>query len=278
MEYFSDMERGPMPRIEEEISPTVWGGIAAHIGSLISTGAFGLKYPVICPDGAVPFGTDEQAFSLALKAEIPDIDWPLEISKSVPGGLWLEEEPWAPETLTILDLIQFCYQSVAKPIQGIYHNHFSHHHLTFNESAGKEEFRSKIESIFDRNGIAYQLDPDGSIERLAPPIIRETLNKTIFRTGDKTLDQMLEESRRKFLNSDPVIRKEAIERLWDCWERIKSREKPDNKKASITLLLNRASEQSDEVRALLEEEANKLTKIGLRIDDESDWDFESACD
>ena len=261
MEYFSDKERGPKPRIEEKISPTAWGGIVALISSLISTGAFGEKYPDLCLDGDGPFGTDEHAFSLALKAEITDIEWPLKTSQRMPGDISWGQEPYVPDTLTILDLIQFCYQSVSKPIKGSYHNFYRHHHLTFDEITGKEDFRNKINSIFSRNGIAYQLNPNGSIERLAPPIIRETLVNVIFQTGDPTLNQMLEDARTKFLNPDTVIRREAVERLWGCWERAKTLEKPGNKKVSISLILNKVTSDSD-VRALLDDEARKLTDIG----------------
>jgi hypothetical protein len=44
---------------------------------------------------------------------------------------------------------------------------------------------------------------------------------------------MLDESQKKFLNPHPDIRKEAVERLWDCWERLKSIENPKSKKDSI---------------------------------------------
>jgi len=91
--------------------------------------------------------------------------------------------------------------------------------------------------------------------------LKEVLANTVFRTKDNTLNQMLEDSRKKFLNPDPVVRRESIERLWDCWERIKTLEKPNDKKASITLLLNKATTQKD-VREMLEEEAKKLTDIG----------------
>lgn len=261
MDYFSDKERGPRPRIEEEITPEAWGGIIALIRSLISTGAFGFKYPEMCPDGAGPVGTDEQALALALKAEIPNIEWPLQAPTEVLVRGGEDQESYVPDAFTILDLIQFSYQAVAKPIQGRYHDFFRHHHLTFDEDGGREQFRSTVNSILARNGIAYQLKADGSIERLAPPLLKDLIANTVFRTKDSTLNQMLEDARRKFLTPDPVVRRESIERLWDCWERIKTLERPNDKKASITLLLNKAATEAD-VRAMLEEEARKLTDIG----------------
>ena len=70
MGYFSDKQRGPRPRTEEQLTPAAWGGIVALIQTLVSTGAFGYKYPEMCPNGAGPYGTRLlQALSLAVKAE-----------------------------------------------------------------------------------------------------------------------------------------------------------------------------------------------------------------
>lgn len=129
MDYYSDKERGTKPRTTESITPAVWGGIVALIKELISSGAFGNRYPERCPDGAGTVGTDENMFSLAVKAEISDIDWPLKTEQQKTDGPSWETEPYVPDTVTVLDLIQFCYQSVAKPIPQSYHSFFGHSHL-----------------------------------------------------------------------------------------------------------------------------------------------------
>lgn len=119
MDYFSDEQRGPRPRTQEQLTPAAWGGIVALIQTLVSTGAFGYKYPEMCPDGAGPYGTDWQVLSLAVKAEIPDLEWPLR--EATEFG---EEGSNVPDTFAVLDLIQFSYQSIARPIQGNYHSFF----------------------------------------------------------------------------------------------------------------------------------------------------------
>jgi hypothetical protein len=159
-----------------------------------------------------------------------------------------------------LDLIQFCYQAVSNPIQTDYHSFFRHYHLTFDEKSGKEDFREKTNTIFRRNGIAFFLEHDGSIKRVVPELFKGFVS-THLRTGDAVLDKMIDDAQKKFLNPDTKIRKEAIERLWDCWERIKSLENPANKKKSISVLLDKASAEPN-TRTLLEEEACKLTVIG----------------
>jgi hypothetical protein len=261
MEYFSNKERGPKARVEEVISPAVWGGIVALVQSLISTGAFGQQFPEMCPDGAGPVGANEHALSLNLQAEIPDIKWPLDTTVEVRKGYSYDYEPYAPDTLIILDLIQFCYRHVAKPIQRGYHDFFKHYHLGFDTQAGQQEFREKINLVLSRNGLAYDLKDSGDIVRLAPHILGEALGRAIFKTGDPTLDVLLEESRAKFLSPDLRIRRESLERLWDAWERIKTIEDPNDKKRSITELLDKASSEPN-LRKLLEDEARTLTNIG----------------
>ena len=63
MDYYSDRELGPKPRIKEDIPHAAWGGIVALIDSLISTGAFGLIFPDNCPDGEVSIGNNVKAIS-----------------------------------------------------------------------------------------------------------------------------------------------------------------------------------------------------------------------
>ncbi|MEA2097630.1 MAG: hypothetical protein U9P70_00940 [Patescibacteria group bacterium] len=256
MEYFSDKEGKSKAQTVDSITTAAWGGIVALIQSLISTGAFGKQYPEMCPDGDGITGTDEQSFILALKAEVPNIEWPL---KTEEGDHW-ERAPWAPETMVALDLIQFCYYAVANPIQGGYHSFFCHYHLSFDEESGKDSFRDKINTIFRRNGIAFCLENDGAIKRIIPKEFKKIVS-THIRTGDSVLDSMIDDAQKKFLNPDTKIRKEAIERLWDCWERTKTLENPTNKKKSISALLDKTSTDSD-TRSMLEDEARKLTDIG----------------
>lgn len=261
MEYFSDRENGTRARVEESISPFVWGGIVALVQTLINSGAFGNTFPEMCPDGAGTVGTDEKSLTLVLGAEIPDLDWPLKTTTESQESFPFNREPFAPATLTILDFIEFCFRSVGKPNQHDFHKFFQHHHLSFNEQAGQDEFKTNINRIFSRNGIAYELSAIGRIERLAAPVLREALSNTFFVSGDSTLDRMFEEARQKYLSPDAHIRHEALERLWDCWERLKSQDNPSNKKLSIATLLNRASSDVP-FRDVIEKEARELTDIG----------------
>lgn len=261
MAYFSERELGLKARDEHEINHTVWGGLVSVIESLINSGAFGITFSKQCPDGAGVIGTDENQLHLAAKSEIPEISWPLQLATHDPEDFLSSDKPYTPDTYSILDLIEFCHEHIAEPIPDGFHSFFSHHHLKFDIETGKQKFRDRINRIFSRNGIAYELQENGQLIRLAPLVLYEDLIKSKFNTSDSTLNKMLQESRTKFLDPNISIRREALERLWDSWERIKSLEKPSNKKDSVKIILDKAANEPD-FRSILEEEARKLTDIG----------------
>ena len=248
MEYFSDREEGGSPRTALEISEAAWGGIVALFHGYVGTGAFGVDFPYQCPDGRGPTGTDSHNLGLALQAEIPRIEWPLRADE-------------VPSTLAVLELLEFGHRHVAEPIPGSYHSFFGHHHLDFDRVNGQTDYRERVNRILSRNGLAYAVQDDGFVQRLAPPILDEELSKMMFSTGDAKLDALLDSARAKFLSPDPSVRREALEKLWGAWERLKTCEQPGDKKASVEMLLNRAAGEST-FRGLLEEEAKALTKAG----------------
>jgi len=257
--YFSESEMGPVPRTSEIISEKVWGGLIATINSLLSSGGFGEDFPEPCPDGGCVTGTNQQAFALAMQAEIQGIGWPLDNHPVVGVSYWVA--PFAPDTLSVLDFIQFCNEHVSMPIQGHYHDFFKHYHLSFNREMGRKQFRERINKLFMRNGLVFELQGNGSVIRIAHPILSELIQSPLASTGDKPLDGMLGEARMKFLSPNPQLRRESLERLWDSWERLKSLNDPANKKLSVANLLNQAATETT-LRARLEEEARQLTDIG----------------
>ena len=168
-------------------------------------------------------------------------------------------------TLNILDMVQFCWRSIGKPIKKEYHEYFNHDHLEFDEEQGRDEFRESIETIFRCNGIAYELTDEGRIKRLVPPVFSEALVDAHFNTGDRELDHLLRTAQKKFFGSNPDTRREALEALWDAWERLKTLDQDDKKVGIKAILDATAGSESSKFREALEEEALALTKIGNRL-------------
>src|SRR5262249_7951691 len=150
--YFSDRERGSRARTSENIPTRLWGAIFDLINNRIADGSLGFGYPEMCYDGRGPCGTDAAAFWRTAHAEIPDL----------PEELGPQE---APDTLAILDLLEFCARSVAAPIQRDFHSFFGHYHLNFDRDAGFANFVESVNRLFSRNGIAFELTPAGIVQR-----------------------------------------------------------------------------------------------------------------
>ncbi|WP_413453917.1 AbiJ-NTD4 domain-containing protein [Erwinia persicina] len=263
MEYFSDKERGPVQRINNEVTTKVWAGLVSYINVLANNGYFGKDFPEECPDGQGCVGTEVKDLKAALQAEIPNLDWPLATEvESEESSSWSREMiPYVPNYLDVMDLLQFCYKHVAIPVKGDYHSYFRHYHFDdFQIEAGKEEFMAKVNTIFARNGLAYELLISGDITRMLSPELKQMM-ASINIPLEKELRSMLMRANEKIINYDVTIRYDALKELWDFWERLKSISYPTDKRESVMKLLDTAAHTS-EFRSVLEIEAKALTDIG----------------
>ena len=269
MRYFSEREIGTPPRDSDEISAVVWKGILVLMRRREDDCSLGAKYPDICPDGTFVAGANMGMLEDAMLSEIPGLARFADRHHSIYRQSILAElgsSDGQPSALDILDLIEFCWKSVGKPIEMDYHRFFGHNHLKFDVQGGRDEFRAEVETIFRRNGIAYELTEQGRIERRLPPVYRSALVRHEFNTGDAELDRLLGTAQRKFLDPRFDTRREALEALealWDGWERLKTLDGQGDKRAQAKVMLDRtAGESSPKFRDALDEEAKSLTSIG----------------
>lgn len=247
--YFTDREYGARPPTIDIIDERLWAGLYSLIQTRIGNGSFGLRFPEQCPDGNGPCGCDEQAFRRVLGAEVPWIEWPLSPSD-------------VPDTPVILDLLEFCASTVGEPIQGSYHSYFGHHHLSWDRDASLARFVADVNLLFRRNALAYELTSTGQARRLLPQPIADALGWTMFQTGDGETNRLLEAARQRFLSPKPEDRQDALEKLWDAFERLKTLEPGANKRAQADALLDRVVAPGSGFREALGREAAELTSIG----------------
>jgi hypothetical protein len=246
--YFSQRELGPPPRISEEITISVWQAIVAATERRVRDGSFGNTFPERCFEHNYTVGTDAQLFGRALVGAVASVTWPL-------------NENEVPRNFGALDLIEFCYARVAQPRREAWHDYGRHYRLSFDVNAGRAEFRAEINGIFAGHGVAFDLNEEGQIVRLAPPEVQQVLNTAVFTTGDADLNRLLNTARAKFLRPRAEDRLDGLEKLVDAWERIKTLEDPNDKRRSITLILDRCA-GNPTLRELLENQALCLTNAG----------------
>ena len=140
---------------------------------------------------------------------------------------------------------------------------WGHTHYSYNQEAGRTKFEGEVNRLFERNGLAFELK-QGQVTRMAPTGLQEALAETVFHTGDKALNELLEDARHKFLNRDLKVRRESLEKLWDAWERLKTIEPGKDKKVQATALLAKASIETS-FQERLKKEARELTDIGNKF-------------
>lgn len=247
--YFTDREFGARARSIDTIDQRVWGGLHALIRTRLADESFGYRFPDQCPDGYGMSGCDSQSFDRVLLAEVPGIELPL---------LW--DSP--PDTPVILDLLEFCAASVGQPVQGSYHSFFRHHHLSWERESGLASFVADVNLLFSRNGVAFELTPDGQACRLLPAPLAEALSSTLFSTEDAETNRLLEQARNRITSPKAEDRQDALEKLWDAFERLKTLEKGNGKGEQANALLDHVAAPGSRFRDMLGEEARTLTTIG----------------
>lgn len=248
-DYFTDREYGTRQPSVEVIDERLWGGLYSLIATRIGDGSFGLRFPEQCQDGNGPCGCDESSFRRVLVAEVPYVEWPLSATR-------------VPEIPVILDLLEFCAQAVGEPIQEQFHSFFRHYHLSWNREAGLQRFVSDVNTLFRRNAVAFELTETGQARRLLPTAVANAIGWTLFKTGDGEADRLLEVARARFLSPKLDDRQDALEKLWDAFERLKTLEPGANKRVQADALLDRVAPSTSAFRQMLGREAAELTSIG----------------
>ena len=246
---FTERMAQPKPRVVETLDGTVRAALFQMVQSRIESNWFGLAFPIQCPDGTVNAGTDLNAQKANMAAF--HVVWPDEV---------LHQDTSHISDSQMFDLIEYSYENIARPVPRDYHPFFSHHHYDYDQPGGRQTFAEEINRLFEHNGLAYQLR-DGQVERLTTTVLQQVLTQTAFSTGDATLNDLLSTARDKFLNRELHVRREALEKLWAAWERLKSLSDPSDKKRSTQLLLDKTVAEP-QLRQRLELEARQITDIG----------------
>lgn len=213
-------------------------------------GYFAQAFPLECDDGTVLVSSgNQQDLDLTLGADVP--------------GVALDPHE-VPDTLQVLDTVEFFARRVSRPGKRDYHSYFRHHHVSdFDIGAGRASHRQAVNRMLRRTGHPYELDEEGAVQHLGAPVVGEAIAAASFNTGDGDLDRLLTTAIAKFSDPDPAIRAEGLEKLWDAWERLKTLLAAD-KKQGIADLIEQAVPEPN-LRAQIETEAKALTEIGNKF-------------
>jgi len=246
---FSERVGQPVPRVVENLNRAVCTALFQFVQQRIEDNSFGLSFPLLCQDGCGNAGCDWRAMQDNMAGY--KVIWPEDARNRD------DEET---SDIQVFDLLEYAFEHIAQPLPDSFHSYFGHYHHGYDQEVGRRQFSEEVNRLFERNGIAFQLK-EGQVERLVPSVLQEVLVQHTFNTGDQTLNELLSTARERFLNRDIRIRREALEKLWDAWERLKSLSDPSDKKMSIKLLLDKAAREPN-FRERIELEARQLSEIG----------------
>ena len=148
--------------------------------------------------------------------------------------------------------------------KGDYHKFYNHYHLTTKATAMvKGQFRDKINDCFEKTGLLYKLNSNGEVDRvLVNDIASAEVVSTVLSVQEKGTKELLQEAISLHQSHDPNAARDAVEKLWDAFERLKTYYTNFNKQDSANKIISDMAAGNEDYINLFTEEFKKLTKIG----------------
>ena len=147
--------------------------------------------------------------------------------------------------------------------KSIHHGYYGHDDLTFGTSnVCKYEFIKDINAIFKKTGLLYCVNQKGEVERIIENgVLSEEIEKSIPTIKEIGIQELLNEAIALHKNPHPEARKDAIEKIWDAFERLKSyyATKQQEKLSSIDKIITDISGGQEYIKQLFDKEFKTLT-------------------
>lgn len=221
------------------------------------------KFPEECPNGNGCCGIDNQKFNIALRFEVPNLYRNENgiIAKPNEYGFGKNANY---DQYALLDYIEFISKNCKDISERSWHKFFSHYDLRFEETREIfEKFREEINYTFDITGALYTLTEFGIVERIVEnsPLSSET-ETALMQIKEKGTKELLEEAITLFKQPNPASCKDAVEKLWDALERLKTYYPDMNKASSVAKIIGNVANDSERLKKLFDDEFLALTSIG----------------
>lgn len=227
----------------------------------------GWKYPDECPDGVLCCGMDFAKFNQDMEYEIPTLfrrDG--QIAKPSSNYNFFNDETKEDEfdQYALFDLIEFVAQNVRDITHKSYHSYFKHYDLTFgNTNQIQGEFIAEINAIFDKTGLLYHLAMNAEIERIEESaVLSKAIENRVTTIKEPGIRGLLEIAIQKHKSPYPNDQKDAVEKIWDALERLKTYYTTMDKKSSVAKIVSDMADGKAAFNTLFNDEFVALTKIG----------------
>lgn len=226
------------------------------------------KYPAMCPDGHGCCGLDYQKFSRNMQFEIPDLfrdDSGRIACPSVKHNVFDEDDSVDDyNQFALLDYIEFFAENCRDIVIGEYHSYFGHHHITCKTTNEVfRDFKERINRIFEKTGIQYVLNDTFQIERVVDnTVLTPKMQASVVSVKEARTRELLNEAITLHRSPRPNDIRDATEKIWDAFERLKTYYTIMDKKASASKIVTDMSSNSPDYATLFETEFKALTTIG----------------
>lgn len=227
-------------------------------------------HPLECSDGDNWCGLDVTDFETTLKYEIPSLYRSYDGHVGCPGchhNVFDSEAHFDEyDQYALLDLIEY-YAINCRDIEETgYHSFFRHKHIKFLSTDNVfKSFQKDINTVFTRTGLLYHLTDQKIVERVVEHgVVTPDLETKINRVPEQGLRSLLQEAINKYKLPSPLSLKDATEKIWDAFERLKTYY-PGDKKQSVEKLIDLMSHSEPYYIDLYTKEFSTLTKIGNEL-------------
>lgn len=273
MLYYSERLYGVKQR-DQETMVNMWVIIRSLYENFRDRGYFAGNYPEL---GSIQtangtycktIGTNKDALFSAIVRHVPSLD---------KHDFWFVHDGWAeqsdmPEVEIILDFIEFCYQEISAPpvtkkIE-TFNNYEGCDELIevydgeFSSLEGKEKFKEELETTFRRHGLMYRITDEGCIEKSLNGDLVNLMGACDTIEIEPETDRYLSTARDKIKSHKIADKQNALEAIWDAFERMKTLLNPGNKSKSITMLIEQAALEVRGMDEMLNKESTALTQVG----------------
>ena len=226
------------------------------------------KYPEECPDGRGCCGLNAYKLAEDMRYEIPtlfkndsgQIERPREYHNVFSSEVIVDSY----DQYALLDFIEFIGFNCKDIRSKSHHSYYGHDDLQFSENnTSAERFREDINAIFRKTGLLYVYNEDGLIERVIPnSVVTEEVVASVAAVSEPGLKELLETAIALHKSPHPVDHKNAVEKLWDAFERLKTYYTTLNKKQSAEKIVNDMASGKTNYVNLFDAEFKALTTIG----------------
>lgn len=140
---------------------------------------------------------------------------------------------------------------------------FQHDELSVGE---KSAFQEAVNAVFQKDNVSFRLTDRGLIEQLAE---HEVLTSEIITMGEQITELGLRElfdlAVEKHMEPNLQSHKDAIEKLWDVLERLKTYYTESDKRKSVEKIVNDMSGGQEAFKTLFDTEFKALTDVGNKF-------------